>query len=329
MAKQTFTPAAFGQEINRQAQGIRGLLLNQLQQKQAGQVRQDELQQAIALARAKAEIEQEFAGGEATLASQLATIRENFPSLFPDQQLPPTLPQPSLPAQDGIEPVRPPAAPSPFVTKPSLSIDPNTGKVRLGISQATDPRFISPQQKLATATGLRKEFTASILVKDFRIIRAQAAKIDAALADTLRADVGAKNIADQILIVGFNKIIDPTSVVRESEFARTPEGLSAINRVRGFVERVVRGSVGITDDERKDISRLAKLLVNAAGEDFNREFDRFKGLAKEFDVKQSRVLGGFNRFKPLDTGGRKSQFTPRPQFTPEEIDAEIKRRGLR
>ena len=131
---------------------------------------------------------------------------------------------------------------------------------------------------------MRKEFTASILVKDFRIIRAQAAKIDAALADTLRADVGAKNIADQILIVGFNKIIDPTSVVRESEFARTPEGLSAINRVRGFVERVVRGSVGITDDERKDISRLAKLLVNAAGEDFNREFDRFKGLAKEFSV---------------------------------------------
>lgn len=157
--------------------------------------------------------------------------------------------------------------------------------------------------ELKRSGDLRRELTTSPIFKDFQVLKGSSRKIDVALKDALRSKgLRGKAIADQALIVMFNKIIDPNSVVRESEFARTPQGLSAINRIKGFAEKVAQGSVGITDQERNDISRVAKILLNVSGELFNQELDRFGLLADELKVGREKVLIGIKRFNPSAIG---------------------------
>ena len=48
----------------------------------------------------------------------------------------------------------------------------------------------------------------------------------------------------QAVLVTFQKILDPTSVVRESEYARSASGLSLIEQVAGALERLKEGGAG-------------------------------------------------------------------------------------
>ncbi|KKL46211.1 hypothetical protein LCGC14_2347840, partial [marine sediment metagenome] len=49
----------------------------------------------------------------------------------------------------------------------------------------------------------------------------------------------------QLILVTFQKIIDPPSVVRQSEYARTAEGLGLIKQFQGYVERLRSGGAGV------------------------------------------------------------------------------------
>lgn len=62
-----------------------------------------------------------------------------------------------------------------------------------------------------------------------------------------------RGFMDQALIVSFNKMIDPGSVVRESEFARSMEYRSIWNRAKGYMERLRKGGTGLDDTEMADL----------------------------------------------------------------------------
>jgi murein DD-endopeptidase MepM/ murein hydrolase activator NlpD len=57
------------------------------------------------------------------------------------------------------------------------------------------------------------------------------------------------NLIDQALINGINKMWDESSVVRESEYARTPAGMSMKNRLESWVSNKLNGGV-MNDTER-------------------------------------------------------------------------------
>jgi hypothetical protein len=57
------------------------------------------------------------------------------------------------------------------------------------------------------------------------------------------------NGASQSILVTFQKILDPTSVVRESEYARTTEGQAILDRLKGRVERALKGGTTLTKAE--------------------------------------------------------------------------------
>ena len=155
------------------------------------------------------------------------------------------------------------------------------------------------QATLGRATQLRGELTKSPIFEKFRGLQGYSKNIDSVLSDTLNLPPGkSKAIGDQALVVLYNKMLDPDSVVRESEYARTPQGLSAMSRMQAFAEKVAVGGAGITDQERKDISRIAKTLLNATGEGYNQEIGRFEGLSDLYQVPRENVLTGFDRFNP-------------------------------
>ncbi len=70
-----------------------------------------------------------------------------------------------------------------------------------------------------------------------------------------------RNVATQVIINGLNKMLDPTSVVREGEYARSEAGVAFLNKAQGWLNRLTRGGPALTDGElREFVSQAERLL---------------------------------------------------------------------
>lgn len=174
---------------------------------------------------------------------------------------------------------------------------------------STNPEFVSQfdrekanksqrAENIKISTGLRKEFTSNPQVKEFREIDTKVRALDSLLEQAQSGNFKTTNALDQALITMFNKVTDPGSVVRESEFARIPENLPWKSRAETLLRKPIEGQI-LTQQDRKDLVLAAKVIANEMGSSFNREFGRFQGLARDLEVKESRVLGGIKPFKPF------------------------------
>ena len=68
----------------------------------------------------------------------------------------------------------------------------------------------------------------------------------------------------QAILISFNKLLDPTSVVRESEYARSATGQSALETMRGFVDKLSKGGAGVTLKELESYKRFGEQVVQRA-----------------------------------------------------------------
>ena len=147
---------------------------------------------------------------------------------------------------------------------------------------------ITPYQQIRTATDLRKEFNNRPEVKEFNQIMPKITSIDKALQESKGPN---KVAADQAIITLFNKMTDPNSVVRESEYARTPENLATLNRLKGKVQKVMSGGAGLTDTDRQAIVRMAKQMKGAYQEVFNTVADEYTDYATGYRIDPTLVIG--------------------------------------
>lgn len=70
------------------------------------------------------------------------------------------------------------------------------------------------------------------------------------------------NAPSQAILVTFQKILDPTSVVRESEYARSSAGESAIRAIQGKIQGITKGGAGVTLEGLREIVDLAEEFLN-------------------------------------------------------------------
>ena len=126
---------------------------------------------------------------------------------------------------------------------------------------------LSPKEKLKEESKLRKE--AQVIDKSATGVKRFVANIDTGIWEFRRqkriwGDLGA---ATQTIIFSFNKLLDEGSVVRESEFIRTAEGQSLLNRLTAGIEQLEQGGAGVaisTLESVQDISN--KILLNVLKE---------------------------------------------------------------
>jgi len=64
------------------------------------------------------------------------------------------------------------------------------------------------------------------------------------------------NAASQGILVVYQKMLDPTSVVRESEYARSATGVSLEERIAGAIEKLEKGGAGLTPSALKQFVDL-------------------------------------------------------------------------
>jgi len=151
-------------------------------------------------------------------------------------------------------------------------------------------------QLMSAATNLRKEFNNRPEIKEYNQMMPKIASIDKALIEAQKS--GNKVAADQALITLFNKMTDPNSVVRESEYARTPENLSFVNKMRGKIAKMATGGAGLTNSDRQAIVNMAKQMQGAYQDVFDKTADEYAGYARGYGIQPNMIIGERRKSQP-------------------------------
>lgn len=161
------------------------------------------------------------------------------------------------------------------------------------------PKSVSPSTIVTTdrrrATdemGIRKEFTALPEVKNHVTIESQYQRLQKAMEETKTG--GSKIAVDQALITILNKMLDPSSVVRESEYARTPQDMAFLSRLQGKIEKLRTGGAGLTNEEREAVFRMAENFYNVSKNMYDQQVDYYTDLAMRYGYDPENIvrLGG-------------------------------------
>lgn len=124
---------------------------------------------------------------------------------------------------------------------------------------------LSPTQQIIQTRMLRNEYQRA--TGSARELRRQQGLMEQGLT---AAKAGNLNAGSQAVLVTFQKILDPNSVVRESEYARSTEGLGVLQRMQGILPRLQQGGPGVPVAELEQFAALARQMVdgvNAAADE--------------------------------------------------------------
>jgi hypothetical protein len=105
-----------------------------------------------------------------------------------------------------------------------------------------------------------------------------------------RFKAGDKNGGSQAVLVTFQKILDPPSVVRESEYARSAQGISFLGRIEGHFDRLRAGGAGVPADELEAMVVTARQFLKGM-EGYNTGVrDRITRAAKGYDLDPAFIF---------------------------------------
>lgn len=125
---------------------------------------------------------------------------------------------------------------------------------------------------------LRDEFNA--LTKDFRTVQDAHTKI---------RNVANTGAGDMSLLYSYVKLLDPGSVVRESEFATAAASGSFGERVQGAMQRVISGQ-RLPPDLRNDFLREADNLYKSQQEGAKRIQQNYTDIAKRMNLDPRNII---------------------------------------
>lgn len=148
---------------------------------------------------------------------------------------------------------------------PSTSVSVNTG-----------------QKGYENESRLRNDFKAEPIYKDFADMKSAHAQIKASIAQ-------GTPIADTAAATKIMKLLDPGSVVRESELGVAMAAAGKMDRLTNYVQMQVSGAK-LTPQQRKDFGALADELMNAATQAYNSKRSEYEKFGKGYGLNPE-VLG--------------------------------------
>ncbi len=140
----------------------------------------------------------------------------------------------------------------------------------------------------------------------------QVKRMDAGMFAAERGDM---NAGSQAVLVTFQKVLDEESVVRESEYARSPQGQGLFDRIRGIVPRLQHGGPGVTIEELKTFQRLAREIVNSTRDYVASVKERIGRNADRYNLPRDLIFEDYmpgGRQDPGDTSILSSESVAEP-----------------
>jgi hypothetical protein len=131
--------------------------------------------------------------------------------------------------------------------------------------------------------SLKKSFAAEPVYKAFGEMQSAYGQI----SDSLKS---ASPAGDLAAATKFMKILDPGSVVRESELGMAMAASGALDRARNYAELRLSGKK-LTPDQRKDFQQLSDKLFSTATTAYNAKRGEFEQMGTAYGLDANRALG--------------------------------------
>jgi hypothetical protein len=141
--------------------------------------------------------------------------------------------------------------------------------------------FNNTKDNFKNERDLRNDFAGLPTTKAFNEVQSAHDQIKVAI----KKESPAGDLAAATKIM---KILDPGSVVRESELGMAMAATGAMDRVSNYAGMVMSGAK-LTPSQRKDFSELATQLYSAAAGRYNSSADEFRGIASDYGLKADRI----------------------------------------
>lgn len=137
------------------------------------------------------------------------------------------------------------------------------------------------KEQFARAKDLRSEI--SKVSSDFNKIESAFGRIEVSAKDPSAA-------GDLALIFNFMKMLDPGSVVRESEFATAANAAGVPDRIRANYNKVMNGE-RLAIKQRSDFVGKSQALYKRAVSDNKRAVSKIVDIGEQFGVSRGELLG--------------------------------------
>lgn len=173
---------------------------------------------------------------------------------------------------------------------------------------APRPDGLTPTQDFSFSERLAKSWTDA--TKSAREMDRQYSLMQTGLS---RFNAGDKNGGSQAVLVTFQKILDPTSVVRESEYARSAEGISLLNRMQGAAERLQSGGAGVTAGDLSAMVETARQFVENMKTYTRGQRSRIDAQVKKYGLDPATVFDDVLTGAAQDVPSR----VPLPEMKPQ------------
>jgi hypothetical protein len=165
---------------------------------------------------------------------------------------------------------------------------------------AIDRQIQKTQQSGAMNTGqkgldntlkLRGDFRSEPVYKDFQAIDGAYRQINKSLDQgTAAGDLAAST--------KLMKLLDPTSVVRESELAMAMQATGKLDQLYNYANKIKTGQF-LSPTQKGEFRALAKEFYNSAGEQYNSKRDEYAGIAQRNELNVPDVVGTEVKLKPM------------------------------
>lgn len=143
--------------------------------------------------------------------------------------------------------------------------------------------FGNDRQLFQGEQDLRKEFKDTPTAKAFNEVKFAYDQVATALKNPSAAN-------DLTAATKFMKILDPGSVVRESELGLAMSATGLFDRISNYYEFLKSGQ-RLTPSQREDFYRSATQLYNAALDPYVKTREQYQDIAKRYQFDPNRVLG--------------------------------------
>jgi len=178
-----------------------------------------------------------------------------------------------------------------------LSVNPNTNESSVIFQGEEKDDAFTTQQKFSNTMSIRRDYQTQS--KNFTLTRDNFNKIKA-LSSADDFTTGASDIS---LVFSYMKMLDPTSVVRDTEFATAANSGGVPAAILNTYNRLKEGQF-LTPVQRADFTKAAKSLF---GEQLKVQQDRqaeFRATAESFDLDPEKAVpdyvSGFERDEMSD-----------------------------
>jgi len=163
------------------------------------------------------------------------------------------------------------------------------------VTEAYDPYAstggVNPKDGFGYEKDLYAQYSSSDPIKNFETVKGAYERVrQSAALDTGAGDMG--------LIYGYMKMLDPGSVVRESEFAMAAQTGSYGEQIQGLVQRVLTGE-RLTQSQRDAFKQAAEKLYQEAAGNVEAINQQFTDRATRYGVDPSAFLRQPETYEPL------------------------------